>query len=109
MEDGPHTTPRNDHLIFYYVDGKDFLKIFDRRDAHHLHVIELNDVERQVLIACLDVVSFQGLQELLPHLPTDQLFTILHAFEQKGIIFAEDNHYLCLPLHNELVRIPLHC
>ena len=109
MESKPRNNSRDDQLIFYYVDGKDFLKIFDRRDAFHLHVLELNEREREILLACVDVISFQELQEILTHVPGDQLSSILLSFKNKGIIFEEDNNFLSLPSHYANARIRVRC
>ena len=96
---------RIDELIFYYIDGKNFLKIFDKRNANDIHVFDLNELERDVLLSCIDVISFQEIKEIFPHISDDQLISILSIFKSKGIIFEEDNHYLSLPLRYAVIRI----
>ena len=96
---------RIDELIFYYIDGKNFLKIYDKRNTVDIHTYDLNELERDVLLSCIDVISFQELKELLPHVSDDQLNSVLNIFKDKGIIFEEDNHYLSLPLRYAVIRI----
>ena len=96
---------RIDELIFYYIDGKNFLKIFDKRNANDIHVFDLDNIERDVLLACIDVISFQEIKEIFTHISDDQLASILSIFKSKGLIFEEDSHYLSLPLRYAVVRI----
>jgi hypothetical protein len=61
-------------------------------------VYNLNDLEREIFLSCIDIISYQELSEILSHIPDHQLSAILHTFEQKGIVFKEENMYLSLPL-----------
>ncbi|MBN1280277.1 MAG: RiPP maturation radical SAM C-methyltransferase [Candidatus Thermoplasmatota archaeon] len=87
-----------DSLLFYFVDGGSFLKIFDKRDAQNIRIFVLNAVERAVLLACVDVVSLDQLQQRLPQVPEFKLVAILQSFEKNGLVFVEDDWYVCLPL-----------
>lgn len=89
---------RIDKLIFYYVDGRNFLKIYDKRDTKNINTFDLNEIEREIFLSCLDVISYQAIKELFPHIPDEQLKSILDTFKGKGIVFEEDDHYLALPL-----------
>ena len=88
-----------DLFVFYYVDGGNFLKIYDKRDKEQIQIYVLNELERRVLLSCVDVTSYHKLQEKLPDIPDHQLAPILHSFEKDGIVFHEDESYLCLPLN----------
>jgi len=90
-------TPLN-HSVYYFVDGGTFLKIFDKRDKENVQIFTLDADERKVFLACLDVISYNQLQQVLPEIPEYQLAAILHTFEKNGIVFKEDNFYLSLPL-----------
>ena len=65
----------------------------------------INELEREILLSCIDVISFQEIKELLPHIPDDQLISILNTLKNKGIVFEEDNHYLALPLRYAVIQI----
>lgn len=96
-----------DKLVFYFVDGESFLKIFDKRNADNIKILVLNKLEREIFLSCIDVTSFQELQESFSHTPEYQLAAILQTFEQKGIIFREDDSYLSLPLRYNLTTYQL--
>jgi len=87
-----------DKLIFYFVDGGSFLKIYDKRNSENIRIYVLDELERDILLACLDVISNDELQKLFPDIPDYKLGAILDTFEQSGIIFHEDGCYLSLPL-----------
>ena len=89
-----------DKLIFYYVDGRNFLKIFDKRDTKNIQAFDLNEIEREIFLSCLDVISYQAIKELVPHISDEQVRSILDTFKSKGIVFEEDDHYLALPLRS---------
>ncbi len=96
---------RIDELIFYYIDGKKFLKIFDKRNTNDIHTFNLNEFEREILLACIDVISFQEIKELFPHISEEQIRSILDIFKNKGFIFEENNHFFALPLRFAIIRI----
>ncbi|MGF3555203.1 MAG: RiPP maturation radical SAM C-methyltransferase [Thermoplasmatota archaeon] len=88
-----------DKLIFYFVDGGSFVKIYDKRSSENVMIYILDELERKIFLACLDVISINDLQKQFSDVPNDQLVGILNAFEQNGIVFHEDNnYYLSLPL-----------
>jgi len=85
-------------LIFYYVDGGNFLKIYDKRIGQKTIIYVLDDLERKIFLACIDIASFETLKETFSQIPDYQLAAILHTFEKSGIVFKEDDFYLSLPL-----------
>jgi magnesium-protoporphyrin IX monomethyl ester (oxidative) cyclase len=87
-----------DRLVFYFVDGGNFIKIFDKRNQQNIRIVVLNEVERAVFLACVDVVSLQQLQQRFTNIPEFELIAMLQSFEQNGLVFTEDEYYLCLPL-----------
>lgn len=87
-----------DKFVFYFVDGKNFLKIYDKRDKENIGIYVLDNVERRIFHSCVDIISFEELQERFPDVPDYQLAAILHTFEENGIVFREEDSYLSLPL-----------
>jgi len=63
----------------------------------------LDQTERDVFLGCSDVISFNKLQELFPHIADHELAAMLHTFEEKGIVYREDDFYLGLPLNYRLL------
>ncbi len=87
-----------DKLILFYTDGGNFLRIYDRRNAESAQIYTLDELERKVFLACIDVISRHELQERFPDIPDYKLGAILDTFEQSRIVFHEDDLYLSLPL-----------
>jgi len=87
-----------DQLVFYSVDGGSFMKVYDKRDPQHIRILELNTLERQVLLACTDIISHHALQDQFAFIPDFELDTILQSFEHAGLVYHEDDLYLSLPL-----------
>ena len=87
-----------DKLIFYFLDGENFIKIYDKRDGKNIQIYILDETERKIFLACIDVISIHELQERFPDIPDFKLAAILDTFEQNGIVFHEDDCYLSLPL-----------
>jgi len=87
-----------DKLIFYFVDGGSFIKIYDKRDRTKIQIYVLDESERKIFLACMDVTSYNELRERLIDIDGLQLTQTLSAFEQCGIVFHEDDRYLSLPL-----------
>ncbi len=85
-------------FIFYFVDGGNFLKIYDKRNAENVKIYVLNEVEREIFLSCIDIISLHELEEKFSNIPNYQLTAILYTFEKNGIVFKEDNYYLSLPL-----------
>jgi len=84
--------------ICYFADGNNFLIIYDKRSFNDTRMYILNELEREVFLSCLNIISFQELSEKFSSIPVQQLTSILHTFVNKGIVSEEDNHYLVLPL-----------
>ena len=96
--DGIKTQITIDKLIFYFIDGGDFLRIYDKRDSENFQIYILDELERAVFLACLDVISYNELCEMFFDVPDFKLASVLHTFEKYGIVYREDNRYLSLPL-----------
>lgn len=100
---------RNSNLInrfiFYFVDGGNFLKIYDERNGENIRIFILNEIEREIFLSCTDIISYYELENKFSNIPDYQLTAILHTFEKNGIVFKDDNHYLSLPLHCSLKSI----
>jgi ribosomal peptide maturation radical SAM protein 1 len=87
-----------DRLVFYFVDGGTFLKVYDKRDSQNIRIFVLNESERAVFLACVDVISLPQLQEQVPQIPEFELVAILQSLEQNGLVIEEEKQYLSLPL-----------
>jgi hypothetical protein len=85
--------------IFYFIDGKDYLKIYDNRMFENVMIFVLNKQERDIIFACEDVISYSKLREKLPKISDSELKNTLKIFVEAGIIFKEDEFYLSLPLN----------
>jgi ribosomal peptide maturation radical SAM protein 1 len=94
-----------DQLIFYFVDGGTFIKIYDKRDRQNIKIFVLNELERHVILSCIDIISFKELQKKFIDIPEFELTAILQSFEKNGLIFVENDHYLCLPLRCNVKNI----
>ncbi len=92
-----------DKLIFYFADGGDFIKIYDKRNPEQIGIYVLNKLERQIFLSCIDVISFKELQERFSDIPEFKIAAILHSFEESDIVFCEDDRYLSLPLQYNIV------
>ena len=95
-----------DKYVLYFVDGEHFLKIYDKRYLENVQIFILNEVERAIFLACVDVTSYQELQTRFPEIPDFQLTAILETFEHHGIMFREYDRYLSLPLCYNPVSVP---
>lgn len=87
-----------DQLVFYYIEGKTFLKIIDARNRENVMIYVLDQLERDIFLSCIDVISHQELQERFSNISDTDLKNILNNFEETGIIFKEEDLYLSLPL-----------
>jgi ABC-type antimicrobial peptide transport system permease subunit len=90
--------------VFYFVDGGSFIKIYDKRDRQNIRIVVLNELERAVFLACVDVVSLQQLQEMFANVPEFELIAMLQSFEQNELVFVEDEHYICLQLRFSVIK-----
>jgi len=87
-----------DKLIFFFVDGGEFIKIYDKRNSENVQIYVLDKFEREIFLSCADVISFEELQDKFFFLSESDIKTILKSFEEYGIVFKENNYYLSLPL-----------
>jgi hypothetical protein len=92
--------------VFYFVDGGSFIKIYDKRDWQNIRIFVLNELERAVFLACVDMVSLQQLQQRFANVPEFELIAMLQSFEQNGLVFVEDELFLCLPLRISVGELP---
>jgi hypothetical protein len=67
----------------------------------------LNEVERAVFLACVDIISLHQLKQMFKIIPEYELIAILQSFEQYGLVFVEDDYYLCLPLRLSVSKHPV--
>jgi len=93
-----------DSLVFFMVDGGDFLKIFDKRDGENVRIYVLDDFERKILLSCINVISFEELKRSFSSVEEFKIAAVLHTFEKKGIVFHENGYYLCLPLVSQKIK-----
>jgi len=93
-----------DELVFYFLDGGSFIKIYDKRNRENIGIYVLDKLEREVFLACIDVISYKELQDKFPHVLDHELAATLHTFEENGIVFREDDCYLSLPLSYSVVN-----
>ena len=93
-----------DQLVFYYVDGGDFLKIYDKRNIKHVKVYVLNKLEREIFLSCIDIASYKELRNKFKDISENDLVSILKIFEENNIIFKEDDSYLSLPLRYRIEK-----
>ena len=87
-----------DKLIFYYKDGGQFLKIFDKRQKENIAVYNLDQNERKIFLDCKDVITIEKIKEKNQDLSENKILEILKSFEEAGIIFREYDSFLSLPL-----------
>jgi len=85
-------------FTFYFVDGQKYLKIYDNRNYGNVMIYILNKQERDIILACENVISYNTLKEKLSNISEDELKNNLKIFVEAGIIFKEDDFYLSLPL-----------
>jgi radical SAM superfamily enzyme YgiQ (UPF0313 family) len=95
-----------DPLVFYFVDGGSFIKIYDKRDLKNIKIFVLNELERQVFLNCIDIISFGELKRKFIDVPEFELTAILQSFEKNELLFCEDQYYLCLPLRVSVRKHP---
>lgn len=87
-----------DKLVFYFKDGKDFLKIYDKRNYEHVKVYMLDSKERELFLACIDVISETDLKERFKDMDSSEINKILNSFVEAGILYKEDEWFLSLPI-----------
>jgi len=84
--------------VFYYIDGKTYLKIYDNRNHGNVMIYVLNSQEREIILACENIISLDTLKEKLSHISENELNNMLKIFVEAGIIFKEEDLLLSLPL-----------
>jgi hypothetical protein len=87
-----------DQLIFYYADGGNFVKIYDKRNLKDIQIFTLDELEREIFLSCVDIISLQELKDKFSTVPEEEICEILKGFEESSIIFREEDQYLSLPL-----------
>ena len=87
-----------DQLIFYYVDGGNFVKIYDKRNMNNIQIYNLNEIERKIFLSCIDISSFEELKEKFKDISENDLSDVLYTFVECNILYEENNFYLALPL-----------
>lgn len=102
QQEANHSQTERDRLLFYFVDGGSFIKIYDKRDLQNIKIFVLNELERQVFLSCIDIISFRDLQRRFLDVPEFELAAILQSFEHNGIVYVEDDCYFSLPLRSRV-------
>lgn len=87
-----------DQYIFYFVDGGNFIRIYDKRNLNNVQIFNLDEIERKIFLSCLDVVSLKELKEKCSDISEETLISTLKTFEENNIVFRQDDKYLSLPL-----------
>lgn len=88
-----------EELVFYYTDGGNFIKIFDKRFGNNAMIYMLNNDERKVFLACTNVISETEVKEKVTDIDSFELNEIIISFIEAGIIYKEDEWYLSLPIN----------
>jgi len=88
-----------DRFVFYFVDGGQFIKIYDKRALTSLNVYVLDKLEREIFLYCINVRSFADLKSNFSDASEEEIQNILDSFEQSRLIFREEDYYLSLPLN----------
>ncbi|UCB58812.1 MAG: RiPP maturation radical SAM C-methyltransferase [Thermoplasmatales archaeon] len=89
-------------FVFYFEDGKNFIKIFDNRNSENINIFLLNEIERKIFLSCIDIASYNELKIQFPNLFEEKLKNILQSFVENGILFEEDDYYLALPIRTNV-------
>lgn len=87
-----------DKHIFYFIDGGNFIRIYDKRNLSNVQIYNLDEIEREIFLSCIDVISFEEIKENLPNISNENLISTLEEFAENGIVFRENDRYLALPL-----------
>lgn len=93
-----------DRFIFYYLDGKNYIKIYDKRNPEKIKIYVLDELERKIFLFCNNVETFADIKEKFRKFDEKKLKIILDNFEKKGIILKEEDRYLSLPLCYEKIK-----
>jgi len=86
-------------LVFYFKDGGNFIKIYDKRYNDNAMIYMLDRDERTVFLACCDVASKIDIKYKAKHIDSSKLDEILNSFVEAGIVYNEKEWYLSLPIN----------
>ncbi len=87
-----------DDLSFYYVDGKTFIKIFDKRNLQDVQIFILDPNERAVFLFCSEIITFDELTQNISWLSEQEITQIVSDLVENKIIYGENNSFLALPI-----------
>jgi radical SAM superfamily enzyme YgiQ (UPF0313 family) len=93
-----------DRFIFYYLDGKNYLKIYDKRNPENIKIYVLDELERRIFLFCKNVEKFYDIKLKFRDFDEKKLKIILNNFERKNIMLREEDRYLSLPLCYEKIK-----
>ena len=88
-----------DKLVFYFVDGGNFIKIYDKRSINNVRIYILNADERKIFLSCSDISTYGELKQKHTDIKEPDLKNILQDFEENKIVFKENDRYLTLPIN----------
>jgi hypothetical protein len=94
-----NTKKLTDQLIFYYLDGGKFIKIFDKRNLVDVQIYVLNENERRVFLSCEDITTFKEINHKLSNLPEQNIKDILEELIKNNILYQENDSFISLPLN----------
>ena len=98
-------------LVFYFIDGCNFIKIYDKRINDNAVIYLLNEKERKLFLECKDIKSLSELKEKFKDIKPYELDIMLNSFVEAEIFYKEDDLYLALPIsyrnyyNNESIKI----
>jgi ribosomal peptide maturation radical SAM protein 1 len=87
-----------DKLVFYYIDGKTFLKIVDARNRKNVIIFLLNQFEREIFLSCIDIISFDELIFKFQDYLESEFKESLQDMIDSRLIYREGDLLLSLPL-----------
>ena len=93
-----------DRFVFYYLDGKNYLKIYDKRNPENIKIYVLDELERRIFLFCKNVEKFYDIKLKFRDFDEKKLKIILNNFERKNIMLREEDRYLSLPLCYEKIK-----
>ncbi|RLF58440.1 MAG: hypothetical protein DRN27_05450 [Thermoplasmata archaeon] len=87
-----------DNLIFYYIDGWNFIKIYDKRSLKDVNIYILNEIEREIFLLCNNIITLGELNNKLNIINENEIQSILTDLVDNNIIYHENDSYLSLPI-----------
>ncbi|MEF8848286.1 MAG: RiPP maturation radical SAM C-methyltransferase [Candidatus Thermoplasmatota archaeon] len=87
-----------DRYIFFYIDGKSFIKIFDKKTSDKIKMYILDEIEREIFLYCNEKKSYDQIKKHMSFIGEEKIKSILQNFEKKDIMFRQNDFYLSLPL-----------